>query len=69
MVILQFNKFIRNKWAWGAVAILFCLMFVGADVVSTLTREKTAKVDGAGTLAGEPVDLLLPVELFEELLP
>lgn len=58
MVILQFNKFIRNKWAWGAVAILFCLMFVGADVVSTLTREKTAKVDGAGTLAGEPVDPL-----------
>ena len=56
MVILQFNKFIRNKWAWGAVAVLFCLMFVGADVVSTLTRERTAKAEGAGTLGGEPVD-------------
>ena len=56
MVILQFNKFIRNKWAWGVVAVLFCLMFVGADVVSTLTREKTAKREGAGTLGNEPVD-------------
>ena len=57
MVILQFNRFIRNKWAWGAVAVLFCVMFVGTDIVSNLGRSGGKKVEGAGQLAGETVDL------------
>ncbi|MBQ8126045.1 MAG: SurA N-terminal domain-containing protein [Kiritimatiellae bacterium] len=59
MVILQFNKFIRNKWAWGAVAVLFCVMFVGVDLVSTLTREEREVKRDAGELGGEPVDAQL----------
>ncbi len=59
MVILQFNKFIRNKWAWGAIAVLFCVMFVGVDLVSTLTREEREVVRDAGELGGEPIDAQL----------
>ena len=59
MVILQFNKFIRNKWAWGAVAVLFCVMFVGVDLVSTLTREDREAKRDVGELGGEPIDAQL----------
>ena len=31
MVILQFNKLIRNKWVWGVFAILVSLAFVAPD--------------------------------------
>ncbi len=55
MVILQFNKFIRNKWAWGAVAVLFCVMFVGSDIVANLAGG-SGPVAGAGRLGGEEVE-------------
>ncbi len=55
MVILQFNKFIRNKWAWGAVAVLFCVMFVGSDIVANLAGGG-GTVTGAGKLGGEDVE-------------
>ena len=57
MVILQFNKIIRNKWLWGAIAVLFCLMFVGSDLVSTFAGDRGGRSDAgdAGTLGGEPV--------------
>ncbi len=54
MVILQFNKFIRNKWAWGAVAVLFCVMFVGSDIVANLAGGG-GEVEGAGRLGGKEV--------------
>ena len=31
MVILQFNKLIRNKWVWGVFAIIVSLAFVAPD--------------------------------------
>ena len=31
MVILQFNKLIRNKWVWGVFAIVVSLAFVAPD--------------------------------------
>lgn len=31
MVILQFNKLIRNKWIWGAFALVVSLAFVAPD--------------------------------------
>lgn len=57
MVIHQFNKVISNKWLWGAIAVLFCLMFVGSDLVSTFVgdRGRRPRADDAGTLGGEPV--------------
>ena len=45
MVIQKFNKLIRNRWAWGAVAVVFCLMFVGDDIVRVFTR--TSSEEGA----------------------
>ncbi len=55
MVIQKFNKFIRNKWAWGAVAVLFCVMFVGSDIVANLAGGGGTIV-GAGKLAGKDVE-------------
>ncbi len=58
MVILQFNKFIRNKWAWGAIAVLFCVMFVGSDIVANFEMESgDDSAMGAGKLGGKKVDL------------
>lgn len=54
MVIHQFNKLIRNKWVWGAFAILVSAAFCFDDLFTT--RENEARSGGdAGTLAGEPV--------------
>lgn len=57
MVILQFNRFIRNKWAWGAVAVLFCVMFVGSDIVSNIASSGGRKIEGAGQLDGKSVEI------------
>ena len=43
MVIQKFNKLIRNRWAWGAVAVVFCLMFVGDDIVRVFTRTSSGE--------------------------
>ena len=59
MVILQFNKLIRNKWVWGAFAILVSLAFCFDDLFTTRDRPEVKEGD-AGTLAGEAV----PAEAF-----
>lgn len=54
MVILQFNKLIRNKWIWGAFAIAISAFFCLDDVI---LRDREERVVGsAGLLAGEKVD-------------
>ncbi len=55
MVIQKFNRFIRNKWAWGAVAVFFCVMFVGSDIVANLAGGG-GQVVGAGLLGGKEVE-------------
>lgn len=54
MVILKFNKLIRNKWLWGAFAVTvsasFCLD--GLFTSQAQSRRDDAEV---GSLAGEPV--------------
>ena len=57
MVILQFNKLIRNKWVWGAFAIAISAFFCLEDVILR-DREERAAGD-AGKLAGEAVDAKL----------
>ena len=54
MVIHQFNKLIRNKWVWGAFAILVSAAFCFDDLFTTRENEVRAGGD-AGTLSGEPV--------------
>jgi len=54
MVILQFNKLIRNKWVWGAFAVAISAAFCFDDLFTSRDREE--RVQGsAGTLGGESV--------------
>ena len=54
MVILQFNKLIRNKWVWGAFAVVISAAFCFDDLFTT--REREVRSGGtAGSLAGEAV--------------
>ena len=58
MVIQKFNKLIRNKWAWGAVAVAFCVMFVGDDVVRTMVKpdSELGEDPNLPQLSGKSVD-------------
>ena len=54
MVILQFNKLIRNKWVWGAFAVVVSAAFCFDDLFTS--RDPGERHTGdAGTLAGESV--------------
>ena len=54
MVILQFNKLIRNKWVWGAFAVVISAAFCFDDLFTTREREERSG-GTAGSLAGEAV--------------
>jgi len=54
MVILQFNKLIRNKWVWGVFAVLISAAFCFDDLFTTREREERSG-GTAGSLAGESV--------------
>ena len=68
MVILQFNKLIRNKWIWGAFAIaisaFFAFDFLLDDLRSPVDSE-TLEGD-AGKLAGKPIDAALFQTIAED---
>jgi len=57
MVILQFNKLIRNKWLWGVFAVIVGGAFAFDFLVDDLLRDRRdGQSDaGAGTLAGKAV--------------
>ena len=57
MVILQFNKLIRNKWIWGVFAIIVGGAFAFDFLVDDLLRDgRDGRSDAsAGTLGGKPV--------------
>ena len=57
MVILQFNKLIRNKWIWGVFAVIVGGAFAFDFLIDDLRRDDRggAGADSAGTLAGESV--------------
>lgn len=59
MVILQFNKLIRNKWIWGAFAVVISAAFCADGCF----RDTKAEVDARdyGKLGDVPVD----AELFD----
>lgn len=60
MVILQFNKLIRNKWVWGVFAILVSAFFCFDDAI--LRDREEREVGSVGTLAGKSVS----ADLFNE---
>ena len=57
MVILQFNKLIRNKWLWGVFAIIVGGAFAFDFLVDDLLRDGKRETNdaGVGTLGGEAV--------------
>ncbi len=65
MVIQKFNSLIRNKWVWGAFAIVVSAAFCFDDLFTTREREERAAGD-AGVLAGKPVDAKLFISLAED---
>ena len=70
MVILQFNKLIRNKWLWGVFAIIVGGAFAFDFLVDDLLRDGKGgegRDVGVGTLAGEKVGASLFHELAEDL--
>ena len=57
MVILQFNKLIRNKWLWGVFAIIVGGAFAFDFLVDDLLRDgkRESNESGVGTLGGKQV--------------
>lgn len=56
MVILQFNKLIRNKWVWGVFAVAISAFFAFDFLIADIGGDSRRSVgDGVGTLAGEAV--------------
>ena len=55
MVILQFNRLIRNKWVWGAFAVVISAAFCFDDMFTTRERERRSGGE-VGKLAGEAVE-------------
>ncbi len=52
MFIIKFNNMIRNKWIWGAFAIVVAVAFVGSDMSC---GRKNNRGPEAGTLNGESI--------------
>ena len=65
MVILQFNKLIRNKWVWGVFAVAVSAAFCFDDLFTTRDREERSSGD-AGKLAGEAVKAKDFLEIAED---
>lgn len=65
MVILQFNKLIRNKWVWGVFALVISAAFCFEDLFSVRDDAQTDN-RGAGTLSGEEVDAKVFLDIAEE---
>ena len=66
MVILQFNKLIRNKWIWGVFAIIVGGAFAFDFLVDDLLRDDKGDrgdASSVGTLGGENV----PASLFRDI--
>ena len=65
MVILQFNKLIRNKWLWGAFAILISAAFC-FDGCFTSRAMRQADGGDAGLLGDEPVQSSLFAAIVDD---
>lgn len=55
MFIIKFNNMVRNKWLWGAFALLVAVAFGASDIWSSASRNSGERVS-IGLLAGKNVD-------------
>ena len=67
MVILQFNKLIRNKWVWGAFAVAVSLAFCCDDLFSSRRTDEEVSKKDAGKLGDEAVPAAEFSAIAEEL--
>ena len=58
MFIIKFNNMVRNKWLWGAFALLVAVAFGASDIWSSASRNSGEQVS-IGLLGGENVDPVL----------
>ncbi len=66
MVIHHFNKLIRNKWVWGAFAIVISAAFCFDGLFTSSDREEASGAE-AGKLAGKSVRLGLFTDVVEDI--
>ncbi len=55
MFIIKFNNMVRNKWLWGAFALLVAVAFGASDIWSSASRN-SGESERIGLLAGKGVD-------------
>ncbi|MBQ9727191.1 MAG: SurA N-terminal domain-containing protein [Kiritimatiellae bacterium] len=55
MFIIKFNNMVRNKWLWGAFALLVAVAFGASDIWSSASRG-SAETERIGLLGGKSVD-------------
>lgn len=69
MVILQFNKLIRNKWVWGVFAVIVGGAFAFDFLLDDIMRDDKSPRNEltVGKLAGEDVDAKLFGSITEEI--
>lgn len=66
MVIHHFNKLIRNKWVWGAFAIVISAAFCFDGLFTSSDRDEASGAE-AGKLAGKSVRLGLFTDVVEDI--
>ncbi len=59
MFIIKFNNMVKNKWIWGAFAVLVAVAFAGSDILGGGYGSDRDRDGGPGRLDGKPVDLAL----------
>ena len=55
MFIIKFNNMVRNKWLWGAFALLVAVAFGASDIWSSASRS-SGESERIGLLGGKGVD-------------
>ncbi len=55
MFIIKFNNMVRNKWLWGAFALLVAVAFGASDIWSSASRN-SGENERIGLLGGKSVD-------------
>ena len=56
MFIIKFNNMVKNKWIWGAFAVLVAVAFAGSDILGGGYGSDRDRDGGPGRLNGKPVD-------------
>ena len=56
MFIIKFNNMVKNKWIWGAFAVLVAVAFAGSDILGGGYGSDKGRDGSPGLLGGKPLD-------------